>query len=54
MLKELAKHLRRLHGSLGESLEELSSSNTTTHIGKRGGRYKEDITKDDRPNRRYF
>ena len=58
-LKELAKqkvkHLRSLPGMSGESREDLSTSNTpTTHIGKRGGRYTKDTTKDGRPYRRYF
>ena len=58
-LKELAKqkvkHLRSLPGMSGESREDLSTSSTpTTHIGKRGGRYTKDTTKDGRPYRRYF
>ena len=58
-LKELAKqkvkHLRSLPGMAGEPGSDLSTSDTpTTHIGKRGGRYTEDVTKDGRPYRRYF
>ena len=58
-LKELAKqkvkHLISQRGSSGESREDLSTSSTpTTHIGKRGGRYTKDTTKDGRPYRRYF
>ena len=58
-LKELAKqkvkYLRSLPGMAGESGSDLSTSDTPiTHIGKRGGRYTEDVTKDGRPYRRYF